>query len=1017
MACKVPEETQTSLTYQIGMIEICRSTFEKYLRPATVLDNMDLEATMKERIRAQESLERQKAVTTLLEAVLGDPEKNVPLFIYALRQTGFEHFFDVFEEDTSNAESNTKAARYEMFILMLEGELKDKIIPTEIIDDLKPILSDRDYELIRNLETERSAHDACQELFLAMPRKTPRWSLHFMNALYKAYGSQFTDKIHNVSDSDETGSSGDSGEESGDGEASTVSDCVMSTRTQQQTVAKVPVAEVFVPDIEMQEESTHTEQSESDSGRQPASESMEMSDDETEKDRTGKQDLDLRQYQLELAENAVKQRNTIICAPTGSGKTRVALYIVKDHLEKQAEAEADGKRKVVFLARTVPLVTQQYKTFCQFLGDKKYKILKLSGEDERSKLLHQLLDDIDIIVMTPMILENQMKDAKIKSLSVFSLIVLDECHHTRKGEPYNKLMIRYLKQKSKQKSKRLPQIVGLTASLGVEKATVDEEAIDNILKLCANMDAPYLSTVQAHIDELQEKVPVPDEKKVKLTENRLDHARKELENAMKTIEDQLIDINDLNNRKIDNLLMKRPTKRNSQSYGQWAVQLRNEARLVQTGTYSSHDRDIEPRKTEMARGIFEMADQLFKYNAALEIHEYVRIYDVVDYLQKELNIMEPRQNESRTDEELSKIFTSLKKKLIRYEQKRKDDPKFDNPNLKVLAKTLTDLLEAKGSDSRAIIFVRTRATCYALTNWLNEDERIDPQLKDLKAMAFTGAGANEEEGGMTQNEQDKVIAKFKSGQVKLIVATSVAEEGLDIPECNIVLKYNHVGNEITTLQTRGRSRKAGGTSVLLGCDKTQQKETLNLARAAMMERAVREILKMPFDRIQRRISKQQEEILLKEATKEVVQQHQLQQKLQKRFILKCGSCKSFCAHSKDLRVINDNQHVVIDREFEGRIEVRQFGEPKKPFDGITMTGRMQCKVCRREWGVMFLYQQVSFHSLGIKHFIVVDEETNQPKYYKKWFELPYTIRNISTEDFKTRFGPGDDCRSDEEEEG
>ncbi len=58
---------------------------------------------------------------------------------------------------------------------------------------------------------------------------------------------------------------------------------------------------------------------------------------------------------------------------------------------------------------------------------------------------------------------------------------------------------------------------------------------------------------------------------------------------------------------------------------------------------------------------------------------------------------------------------------------------------------------------------------------------------------------------MTQNEQDKVISKFKNGQVKLIVATSVAEEGLDIPECNIVIKYNHVGNEITTLQTRGGS--------------------------------------------------------------------------------------------------------------------------------------------------------------------------------------------------------------------
>ncbi|XP_071090165.1 interferon-induced helicase C domain-containing protein 1-like [Haliotis cracherodii] len=740
-------------------------------------------------------------------------------------------------------------------------------------------------------------------------------------------------------------------------------------------------------------------------------EDWEMSDEEAERDVTCQQDLDLRLYQLELAENAVKRRNTIICAPTGSGKTRVALYIVKDHLEKQDEAEADGKRKVVFLARTVPLIIQQYKNFLKFQS--KYRILKVSGEDDSSMYLHQLLDVYDIFVMTPQILENQLRDAKIKSLSVFSLIVLDECHHTRKGEPYNKLMIRYLKQKNKKKSIRLPQIVGLTASLGVEKATVDEEAIDSILKLCANMDAPYLSTVKTHIDELKEKVPVPDEKKVNLTENRQDPARKELEKAMEKIEDLMIDINDLNNGTIDNLLRKLPSDRISQTYGQWAVQVKNEARLVQTGPDDGHGSDVDRRKAEMARGIFDMADQLFKYNAALEIHEYARIQDVVAYLQKEFSNVALGQIESSLklawEEKLGEISTNLKKILMKFGRQ------CDNPNLKVLAETLTSLLDSKGSDSRAIIFVRTRATCYALTNWLNEDDKIKPQLKDLKAMAFTGAGANDEEGGMTQNEQDKVISKFKSGEVKLIVATSVAEEGLDIPECNIVVKYNHVGNEITTLQTRGRSRKAGGTSVLLGSGKTHQKEMLNLARAAMMERAVKKILQMPFDQVDGRISSLQNETLVKEETKDLVQRRQNRQKLQTNFILKCACCKSFCAHSKDLRVINDNHHVVIDSEFEGRIEVKPF-QKQKNIDGIKLTGHMQCKTCHRAWGTKFLYQGISYPSLAIKNFIVVNEETNEIKHCKKWLELPYTIRVMSPEDFKTCPSTGDDARSDEGEE-
>ena len=44
-------------------------------------------------------------------------------------------------------------------------------------------------------------------------------------------------------------------------------------------------------------------------------------------------ELTMRKYQYELAATAVSGHNTIICAPTGSGKTRVALYIVQRHLE------------------------------------------------------------------------------------------------------------------------------------------------------------------------------------------------------------------------------------------------------------------------------------------------------------------------------------------------------------------------------------------------------------------------------------------------------------------------------------------------------------------------------------------------------------------------------------------------------------------------------------------------------------------------------------------------------------
>lgn len=52
----------------------------------------------------------------------------------------------------------------------------------------------------------------------------------------------------------------------------------------------------------------------------------------------------------------------------------------------------------------------------------------------------------------------------------------------------------------------------------------------------------------------------------------------------------------------------------------------------------------------------------------------------------------------------------------------------------------------------------------------------------------------------SQNEQKEVISKFRAGNINLLIATTVAEEGLDIKECNIVIRYGLVTNEIAMVQ-------------------------------------------------------------------------------------------------------------------------------------------------------------------------------------------------------------------------
>lgn len=125
---------------------------------------------------------------------------------------------------------------------------------------------------------------------------------------------------------------------------------------------------------------------------------------------------------------------------------------------------------------------------------------------------------------------------------------------------------------------------------------------------------------------------------------------------------------------------------------------------------------------------------------------------------------------------------------------------------------LVDLLRKHFQDRniRCIIFVEKRWTAKLMADYFTNFETTIPGLKVGYLM-----GANMMDGSSDTSfrEQIKTIINFKKGTINCIFATSVAEEGLDIPDCNLIIRFDLCRTMIQYIQSRGRARQAESTYV------------------------------------------------------------------------------------------------------------------------------------------------------------------------------------------------------------
>uniref|UniRef100_A0A8C9SXT8 RNA helicase n=1 Tax=Scleropages formosus TaxID=113540 RepID=A0A8C9SXT8_SCLFO len=681
-------------------------------------------------------------------------------------------------------------------------------------------------------------------------------------------------------------------------------------------------------------------------------------------------DIVLRPYQVDVARSALEGKNIIICLPTGSGKTRVAVYITKEHLDRCRREGKPGK--VVVLVNKVPLVEQHYSTeFGKYLKCR-YRVERVSGNSQLKISFSDVVRKNDIIICTAQILENSLARAKSGEdegvcLSEFSLVVIDECHHTQKGGVYNHIMFRYLKQKHKNARRikeqndpiPIPQILGLTASPGVGGANNQKKAEEHILKICANLDAFGIMTgcLGEHKKDPYKKIASAEERK----EDPFGDVIKRIMNAIHV------------HAGLDPLC-----NPGTQNYEQWVVQKEQNAAKE------------ENQKVRVC------AQHLRQYNEALHQSNTIRMSDAFRFLKKYYNEEKRKKAAPEEEEEeeaigvteterfLFQLFKDNKAEL----QRLAEHPEYENKTLSTLRSVI--LQEFTGRDeARGIIFTRTRLSAIALSQWIQENKKFEEA--GVRGSHLIGAGDQSVVKPMTSNEQKEVLRKFRTGEINLLIATTVAEEGLDIKECNIVIRYGLVTNEIAMIQARGRGRAEDSSYTLVELEGSgvAERESVNEYREKMMSKAIQKVQNLERAEYEKKIKEFQFQTIFEEEIRNKKKKQKVMQKEDPGKVkFSCRRCNTQVCSGNDIQImVSSNLLVMTTSNFIYRklFIVRQNTTLQERSLDYEANDVIACKKCGNKWGNMMRHRGIDCPCLSVKNFVVTID--TKKKTYNKWNEL------------------------------
>ena len=487
-------------------------------------------------------------------------------------------------------------------------------------------------------------------------------------------------------------------------------------------------------------------------------------------------------FQLDLARIGLTE-DLLVVLPTGLGKTVIAALIA-------AEVVRRGDGKVLFLAPTRPLVQQHATAFRAWFQS--LDIARFTGTVKRPAR-EGGWESAQAVFATPEIVQNDLEAGRYDLKSV-ELLVVDEAHHAVGKYAYVPVATRFRSERP-----TAGRLLGLTASPGGR-----DERIEEVVGVLGTRRVEARSREDPGVREYVQPVEV-------------DYRWVELPDEAKRIQAGLASAAHEVARKLQKMgyLRKKPITSLSVKD---LIALRVE---------------IFARPGPMTRKFGPLFHQL----VLLHLHhaqERLETQGVGPFLQYVDRVRE-KEKPGRGDRAfVARPEVEAAVKEGRAFLERAHSP--SHPKLDALtALVREEAAKPRPHPLRILVFAQYRDTIQTIQEVLEGE--------GWEVGRFVGqATRDREDKGMNQKEQARVLEGFRAGRFPILVASSVAEEGLDVPDVDTVVFFEAVPSEIRAIQRRGRTGRSsvGRVVVLL----THETRDVGYQRAeARREESMRRIVR------------------------------------------------------------------------------------------------------------------------------------------------------------------------------